>query len=617
MTLFCRDLGVTPAEQILQVHDLITAGLGIVPQSKDWPHVESVMALHDTNTHIEINIEKLRFQFGDSVALYFSFLSAYTQALLFPSILGLSFYLFDNAYSPIYSSLLLLWSISFTQWWSIRERILSAQWGTRGSFNVEKRRKDYIPGFPWWKRDLRIVISIPVIIFFAAVLAGLLMVIFILEAFVTELYTGPGHQFIVCLPPFFFLPQLTGMQGFCPTILFTALVPRLLSIYHASAVLLTRWENHAHESSYEASLTRKTFALSAIVAYLGLALSAFVYIPFGGDVMRWVQMELFSEGNVFGGRNVFGNVLKGELWMTDLSSARQKLNPKRLQDQMFVYTVQAQVVNAFTEIVLPYILRWVDHVRINVLKKNKKRVIHQDQINSGDDGEEKENREFLERVRSQVELPPYELFEDYSEMVTQFGYIVCWSTIWPLAPGTPLLIPSHFPHPDQHLHEVVSFLNNILEGRSDEFKITHHHRRPIPIRTETIGPWLDSLCFLTWLGTLTNSALVYLFKNGGGRYKMEERLMMKVGLVVLLGSHGYFVVRGLVRHILERVVWEGSGMSAESGAREKYLRGVEDSVGGAEGVGKEFGWNSRVESHKTFWSYDEGLDEIKRIGKEA
>ena len=195
---------MTPAEQILQVHDLLTAGLGIVPQSKDWPHVESVMALHDTNTNIEINIEKLRFQFGDSVALYFSFLSAYTQALLFPSILGLIFYLFDDAYSPIYSSLLLLWSISFTQWWSIRERILSVQWGTRGSFNVEQRRKDYIPGFPWWKRDLRIVTSIPVIIFFAAVLAGLLMVIFILEAFVTQLYTGPGHQFIVCLLLFVF-----------------------------------------------------------------------------------------------------------------------------------------------------------------------------------------------------------------------------------------------------------------------------------------------------------------------------------------------------------------------------------------------------------------------------
>ena len=206
MTSSRRDLGVTPAERILRVHELITTGLGIVPQSKDWPHVESLMALHDANINNDINIEKLRFQFGDSVALYFSFLSAYTRALLFPSILGLIFYLFDDPYSPIYSSLLLLWSISFTQWWSIRERILSVRWGTRGSFNAEKSRAGYIPGFPWWKRELRIVASIPVIIFFAAALASLLMAIFILEAFVTVLYTGPGHQFIVCLFPVFFTP---------------------------------------------------------------------------------------------------------------------------------------------------------------------------------------------------------------------------------------------------------------------------------------------------------------------------------------------------------------------------------------------------------------------------
>ncbi|KAJ7202943.1 hypothetical protein B0H12DRAFT_491120 [Mycena haematopus] len=45
----------------------------------------------------------------------------------------------------------------------------------------------------------------------------------------------------------------------------------------------------------------------------------------------------------------------------------------------------------------------------------------------------------------------------------------------------------------------------------DAFNITVHRRRPIPSRTDTIGPWLDTLSFLTWLAALTNSALVYLF----------------------------------------------------------------------------------------------------------
>ncbi|KAJ7202944.1 hypothetical protein B0H12DRAFT_1162410, partial [Mycena haematopus] len=39
-----------------------------------------------------------------------------------------------------------------------------------------------------------------------------------------------------------------------------------------------------------------------------------------------------------------------------------------------------------------------------------------------------------EQVRKEVALPEYELFGDYSEMATQFGYIALWSTIWLLAP---------------------------------------------------------------------------------------------------------------------------------------------------------------------------------------
>ncbi|KIJ65626.1 hypothetical protein HYDPIDRAFT_88265 [Hydnomerulius pinastri MD-312] len=72
-------------------------------------------------------------------------------------------------------------------------------------------------------------------------------------------------------------------------------------------------------------------------------------------------------------------------------------------------------------------------------------------------------------------------------MVTQFGYIALWSAIWPPAP-------------------VMALLNNHIEIRLDAFMIAVHTRRPIPVRPGTIGPWLESLWFLTWLSALTNSA---------------------------------------------------------------------------------------------------------------
>lgn len=96
--------------------------------------------------------------------------------------------------------------------WRVRERVLAVHWRTRGAFRVERRR--VVPGngnvqetveigeretkIAWWNRDLRILASLPVILFFASILAALLTAIFILEAFVTQLYTGPGHQFVVC-----------------------------------------------------------------------------------------------------------------------------------------------------------------------------------------------------------------------------------------------------------------------------------------------------------------------------------------------------------------------------------------------------------------------------------
>jgi anoctamin-10 len=136
-------------------------------------------------------------QFGEAVALYFSFLHTYTHFLIFPSVLGALFYFLGSPYSLIYSLLLLVWSTTFVEYWRVRERRLSVRWSTRGSFKVEKRRADYKPNFPWWTRELRALASVPVILLFAGVLGSLLTGIFVFEAFVTQIYTGPGHQYIV------------------------------------------------------------------------------------------------------------------------------------------------------------------------------------------------------------------------------------------------------------------------------------------------------------------------------------------------------------------------------------------------------------------------------------
>ena len=155
----------------------------------------------------------------------------------------------------------------------------------------------------------------------------------------------------------------------------------------------------------------------------------------------------------------------------------------------------------------------------------------------------------------------------------------------------------------------MAFLNNLLELRSDAFKMTVHNRRPVPSRTDTIGPWLDALTFLTWLGALTNSALVYLFSPqllpaalssanainatsasafpSPSAMSATKELLLKAILVALVASHGFILLRLLIRHVVQKVVWTGSGEveEREREDREVKMRFLKGGEAGAISLG--------------------------------
>ena len=225
---------------------------------------------------------------------------------------------------------------------------------------------------------------------------------------------------------------------------------------------------------------------------------------------------------------------------------------------------------------------------------------------------------------------------------------------------------------------VMAFINNIFETRSDAFKIAVHNRRAIPSRTDTIGPWLDVLTFLTWLGALTNSALVYLFSPQlisdhihvnnvtkstsfpsetllnitGPSLPISEHLtgassalsnvnvvvdgsitpssmlspthglLLKAILVSLVASHGFLLVRVLIRHIVQKVFWSGSSEVKEREREERNVKAQFLSGSGVEGGSKVIvmsgGRDEPMDQDSMgFWDHDEGLEEIQRISKEA
>jgi len=171
------------------------------------------------------------------------------------------------------------------------------------------------------------------------------------------------------------------------------------------------WENHAHQSTHDSSLTIKTFALSAIIAYLGLALSAFVYVPFGEAIMATVHMTLFAEGTeslsstghiTTTASAIYTGAVKVEPTPLQTTHFASKLDVSRLQNQMFAYTVTNQIINTFLEIGLPYVLKAIKGRKITVLRKAA-------------GGDQKEN--YLADVKEQAARDDYSLF--------------CTSRVWP------------------------------------------------------------------------------------------------------------------------------------------------------------------------------------------
>ncbi|KAH7872372.1 calcium-activated chloride channel-domain-containing protein [Lentinula edodes] len=704
------DHTILPSERIRLVHSYITSansdgGLGIHPDIPRWDLIQTVFCLHDRVFNelwvhswasnwlstASVPQEQIRAHFGDAFSLYFIFIQSYTRALAVPAAFGVIFWGIGAPYSPIYSLLTSVWGIGFVEWWRVKERRIALRYGVRGSTRVEKARvQNRYKDISTWTREIRILASVPVILSFAVLLAVLMTGIFFLEEFCEHFYTGPGRNYVT----------------FTPTIIYAILVPHLISFFQSCAERFATWENHTHHSTHDASVTLKTFIFTALVAYLSLTLTALVYVPFG-DAMVAVALKWF-------GRNTSGTfdsiVYEGRTHLM--------LDRSRLEEQMFAYTVTNQIVDSASEIGWPYAMK-IWHIILELIwRKQSDNLLSEElcespTMESPPDSPISPFREsaipqtpkspfatafahlrsfstslslqrsaedsLLTRALHESTLPstPSNLSTDYSEMVIQFGYIVLWSTIFPLAP-------------------FFALLNNVLEMRKDAFRIANHERRPIPERTESIGPWLDVLEFLGWGSAIVNVILVGLFcpssqtdERGKCGYLFDltedtgtpiemisialsdavwdsadaaawRELAFTVLLLVLGASQAWVVVRGLMRHIIEKVMWEGStevenwrnemkrvktgfldGLSDEGVLSHANVSGESSNLHKAQTEKEKIKPNKRrserkrkslltrdeedlqqapnlqLDSPDIFWTYDEGLEEIRRLsGKE-
>lgn len=115
------------------------------------------------------------------------------------------------------------------------------------------------------------------------------------------------------------------------------------------------------------------------------------------------------------------------------------------------------------------------------------------------DGQSEETEDKMGDVVSKGELEScmfqYEsTFDDYLELVIQFGYVMLFAPVFPLA-------------------ALCALINNILEIRSDAFKLCFVFQRPFATGSDhlrSIGecPWTNIFYYLSIVAIVTNCALM-------------------------------------------------------------------------------------------------------------
>ncbi|GAA5898715.1 Ist2p [Sporobolomyces salmoneus] len=595
----------------------LTCGIPIIlppPTKSDFPHLISMFPPHNTTFNntwqkrwmnistasngsknpIELlsipqsELDDLKAHLGGRVALYFAFLCFYFKSLLFPSVVGIVFWIAGLSFHPILGIAFTGWSLLMVESWRLRERALSVHWGSYNIEKVEVQRAgfrgdglevDPVTGvthesWKFRKTLTRSLAVLPVYFLFVSILGGIISTIYMIETVLGEVYDGPGKKILTMIP----------------TILFVSIVPRVTGFWRFVATKLTDFENHPYQSEYDTSLTIKLFALNFVASYGNLLLTSFVYIPFGGFLVPRIFDMLPSRH----AHAIAGSAAAG------IKSGSFVIDTHKLKRQLVAYSLTAQITNALTEVGIPYLkTRFGPQLAEKLPQVAEKLHLSSKENEKTLQSDSEDEKAFLERVRREQLLPAADLGGEYAEMCTQLGFIALFGVCWPLTP-------------------LWSLINNFFEIRSDAFKLATQMRRPIPTREATLGPWLDALGFITYLGTLTTSALVYLYQpqtsykgvsaeflsnvthsnvtiptNGtvpffSTRLSMAQSsgspapespllmgalpaaptsftsltsiksLLITALLVAMFSSHGYLVFRGAARWLLERLQWDNS-----------------------------------------------------------
>lgn len=433
-------------------------------------------ALHWTMLYQPLH--KIRYYFGEKIALYFAWLEFYTKMLVFPAIAGIITFVYIEARQAAtgtnqqgyiliaFAIFVVLWSSMFSELWKRKNGLLDSLWGLSGLHESFRYRpqfrgtKSYHPVTDIEevtyeskaKRRRAFIISVLVVTIMVGIVVVALFGLFVLKHWINNSDNLENNHISA---------KYQTSLTFGVTVVNAVQILLLNMVYRNVARKLNDLENHRTDAEYENYLVIKVFLFQFCNSF-----ASFFYIAF---LKRIAEGECLYEDDCM----------------------------QELRDQLLTLFIIRIVVGNTTEVAIPYL-----KYRYQLFAERKAA----NAANTADAAatQEKTGHNYIEE---QAKLVPYEsneAFEDYNEMVIQYGFINLFVVAFPLTP-------------------LLALANNMLEVHVDAVKLCFVHRRPFPHPAKDIGVWFYILRFMTYIALGTNSALILwtsdLFEDQTGTVK--------------------------------------------------------------------------------------------------
>ncbi|XP_044315860.1 uncharacterized protein LOC108048226 isoform X4 [Drosophila rhopaloa] len=487
----------------------VAEGQSIVAAWQESGLITQVFPLHEPSSLTQLQthwvkqifapqpLDDIAAYFGVKVALYFAWLGHYTCALGVPAVFGTILYCIlwgkgqtaQDMGHVLFSLFNVAWASLYLEAWKRYSVELAFRWGTlstppellepprplyKGPLeeNNVTGRLEPKEAPAWQRRAFRYLVSFPII---GCCLCVVFAVMFLMLRFQDWLdhHNIPDKGIAQCmynLHKDWWDSKLPEESVLCclsviPKVLLAGAITLMDEAYFKLAVWLNDRENYRLQSKYENHLIAKVALFQFVNSFLSLFYIAF-YLRDEEKLKEQLAGLLIS-------RQIIGNLRESaipyfvEQWklaklsfnMWGALSPTQNVT-RSLAEELATAEAELKAESTATP------------TKTHQPEATSKRNIGQAEIESS--------------------LYKYDgTFSDHLEMLVQMGYVVLFSAAFPLA-------------------GVCALINNLMEIRSDAFKLAHVHQRPFGQRVANIGTWQNALSILSLAAVIVNCALIGL-----------------------------------------------------------------------------------------------------------